>query len=344
MLAGGVNVGALLVTVTWKSPEALACIESVTVQWTVVVPIGNVVPDGGTHTAAIVPSSMSLPFAVNVTTAPDAPVAGLVTLAGGVNVGALLVTVTWKLPATLAAFESVTLQLTSVVPITNVDPDAGEQTAGIEPSSMSLPTALNVTAAPAALVAGVVMSAGGVNVGGLFVTVTVKSPEAVACIESVTVQWTVVVPIGNVVPDGGTHTAAMVPSSMSLPFAVNVTTAPAALVAPFVMLAGGVNVGALLVTITVKDPVAVRPPESVTEQFTVVVPIANTEFDDGVHVGVRELSCASEAVTVKLTCAPSGPVAAAVRFGDTVSVGGVLQNASFAAWMVIVGNTALDCA
>src|SRR5205085_1717416 len=113
-------------------------------------------------------------------------------------------------------------------------------------SSVSLPLAVNVTTAPDGLVAGVVMLAGGVNVGVPSVTVTVNEPDAVAPFESVTVQLTVVGPTGNVEPDGGTHTAAIVPSWASLPFAVKVTTAPDALVAGVVMLAGGVNVGAVL--------------------------------------------------------------------------------------------------
>ena len=121
------------------------------------------------------------------------------------------------------------------------------------------------------------MFAGGVNVGALLFTVTVNEPFAVRPPLSVTVQLTVVVPIGNVEPDGGTHTAAIEPSCGSLPFAVNVTTAPSALVANLVMLAGGVKLGPLLVTVTVNEPFAVRPPLSVTVQFTVVVPIAKVE-------------------------------------------------------------------
>ena len=72
--------------------------------------------------------------------------------------------------------------------------------------------------------------------------------------QSVTVQFTVVVPIAKVEPEAGTQTAAIGPSSTSLPVAVKVHRAPAALVAAVVMFAGGVNVGALLVTVTVNEP------------------------------------------------------------------------------------------
>src|SRR4051812_21386156 len=102
---------------------------------------------------------------------------------------------------------------------------------------------------PADVGAEVVMFAGGVNDGPLLVTVTVNDPVAFRPPLSVTVQSTVVVPRWNVEPDAGTQTAAIDPCSMSLPFAVNVTTAPAALVAGVVMFAGGVNDGPLLVTV-----------------------------------------------------------------------------------------------
>lgn len=98
------------------------------------------------------------------------------------------ITVTVNEPLAVRPFLSVTVQFTGVVPIAKVDPDTGVQTAVIAPSSTSLPVAVKLTAAPAALVAGVVMLAGGVNVGALLVTVTVNAPVAVAPFESVTVQ------------------------------------------------------------------------------------------------------------------------------------------------------------
>ena len=246
IFAGGVKVGGLLVTVTVNEPVALAPLESVTVQFTVVVAIANVEPDTAEQTAGMDPSSTSVPAAENVTTAPVLPVASLTMLAGGVNAGGLLLTVTVKEPLTADPLESVTVQFTVVVAIAKVEPDAGEQTAGITPSSTSFPAAVKVTAAPALLVASLVILAGGTNVGGLFVTVTVNDPVAVASDASVTVQFTVVVPIANVAPEAGVQTAAIGPSSASLPVAVNVTAAPAALVAGLVTFAGGVNVGGVL--------------------------------------------------------------------------------------------------
>ena len=106
-------------------------------------------------------------------------------------------------------------------------------------------------------------------------TVTVNEPCAVAPRVSVTVQFTVVVPMANVLPKAGVHTAVRAPSSTSLPDAVKVTTAPVRAVAVAVMLAGTVIVGALFSTSTLKEPPIVLPCASVTEQFTVVVPMAN---------------------------------------------------------------------
>jgi hypothetical protein len=137
---------------------------------------------------------------MNVTTAPAALVAGVVIFAGGVNVGPLFVTITLNDPVAVKPALSVTMQSTCVVPRWNVDPDAGVQAAGIDPCSMSLPFAVNVTIAPAALVAGVVMSAGGVNVGPLFVTVTVNVVLVFALSESNAVQTTGKVPIGKFPP------------------------------------------------------------------------------------------------------------------------------------------------
>ena len=96
-----------------------------------------------------------------------------------------------------------------------------------------------------------------VHIGGLLppftFTVTVNEPDTDAPWPSVTVQFTVVVPAGNVEPDAGKQTAGMTPFSTSLPFAMNDTGMPAAVGADTVMFAGGVNVGALLTTVTVNE-------------------------------------------------------------------------------------------
>ena len=55
-------------------------------------------------------------------------------------------------------------------------------------------------------------------------------------------------------------------------------------------------VGAAGDTVTLKVPGVVRPPLSVTEQLTVVVPSGNVLPDAGVQLGVRGPSSASLAV------------------------------------------------
>ncbi len=45
--------------------------------------------------------------------------------------------------------------------------------------------------------------------------------------------------------------------------------------------------GVVSCTVTVNEPVAVRPPLSVTEQLTVVVPSGKTDPEAGLQFGVR---------------------------------------------------------
>jgi hypothetical protein len=75
---------------------------------------------------------------------------------------------------------SVAEQVTLVVPNENVEPEAGEQVAGTEPSTTSEAEAENVTTAPLALVACTVMFDGSVNVGGVSsTTFTLNDAEPV---------------------------------------------------------------------------------------------------------------------------------------------------------------------
>ena len=96
-MVGSVSVGLVVsCIVTVNEPVANAPALSVTLQLTVVVPMAKV-PAAGVQTAAIGPSSTSLPIGAKLTLAPLAPVASATMLAGAVKVGALLVTVTSKL-------------------------------------------------------------------------------------------------------------------------------------------------------------------------------------------------------------------------------------------------------
>ena len=74
-------------------------------------------------------------------------------------------------------------------------------------------------------------------------TVTVKLAEPVLPAASLAVQLTVVVPIGNVEAEAGLHVTGREPSTKSVAVAVNVTAAPAELVASTIISAGTVTVG-----------------------------------------------------------------------------------------------------
>ena len=59
-------------------------------QFTVVSPIANVLPDGGTQVTGTSPSTESKALTVNETIAPCGPVALAVTVSGSVNTGGMM--------------------------------------------------------------------------------------------------------------------------------------------------------------------------------------------------------------------------------------------------------------
>jgi hypothetical protein len=136
ILDGHVIVGAVVSTViTVNEQVAVLPLASVAVQVTVVVPNGNVLPDGGLQ-ATVTPGQLSVAVAVNVTADPhSAPVIG----AGQVMVGgsvSLTVTVKVHMPTLPAA--SVAEQVTVVVPTGKAEPDAGEQVTAPTPGQLSV--------------------------------------------------------------------------------------------------------------------------------------------------------------------------------------------------------------
>ena len=94
---------------------------------TVVVVIANVEPDGGTHVTVSVPSAKSLAVGfVNVTTAPVELVASFVMFDGTpLIVGGVSVTVTLNVAVVSFVLLATAVQLTVVVVIAKVEPDAG---------------------------------------------------------------------------------------------------------------------------------------------------------------------------------------------------------------------------
>jgi hypothetical protein len=155
-------------------------------------------------------------------------------------------------------------------------------------------------------------------------TVTLNDPDAVLPALSLAEQETEVVPGGNVEPEAGLHVTGTEPSTRSDAEALYFTTAPLELVACTVISAGSFNIGGVVsTTVTLKEAKPVLPALSLAVQATVVEPNANLEPDEGVQVGFKEPSTASEAETVNLTTAPPGPVASTVISAGTVTAGPV---------------------
>ena len=335
MFAGRCNVGAVLSeTVTLKLPVARLPAVSVAEQETVVVPSGNVAPEAGVHATETLPLTRSVAVAVNVTAAPDEPVASTVMFDGRCNVGGVVfVTVTVKLPLALWPAASRAEHVTVVVPSANVLPEAGAHVGTTLPSTRSVAVAVNVTAAPDGPVAGTVMSAGRCNAGPVVSeTVTVKLPVARLPAASAAEQETVVVPSGNVAPEAGMHATETLPLTRSVAVAVNVTAAPDEPVASTVMFDGRCNVGAVLSeTVTLKLPLAVLAAASEAEHETVVDPSGNVAPDVGAQLTGTTPSTRSVAEAVNVTAAPAGPVASTVMFPGSVSVGGSVSASSRAA-------------
>jgi hypothetical protein len=114
--------------------------------------------------------------------------------------------------------------------------------------------------------------------GCVSLTVTVNEQLGPA----VELQLTVVVPFGKNEPEGGEQVTVPQPG---VAFGAKVTIAPhwfASLLV--VMFAGQVKVQ--VTTVTVNEQLAILFAASLTEQLTVVVPVANIEPLAGVHTGV----------------------------------------------------------
>src|SRR5262245_64673739 len=74
--SGTVNWGGVVSrTVTWKLPDAVLPLSSLTVQPTVVSPSPNVLPGTGVHMGMSGPSTSSSALTENGTTAPNGPLA-----------------------------------------------------------------------------------------------------------------------------------------------------------------------------------------------------------------------------------------------------------------------------
>src|SRR5450759_3452920 len=98
-------------------------------------------------------------------------------LAGAMSARSVSLTVTVKVALTVLGVSSalVAVQVTVVVPMAKVEPEAGVQlTVAVSPASSTAVGVVYVTTAPAGLVAGTVMLAGAMSARTVTLTVTVK--------------------------------------------------------------------------------------------------------------------------------------------------------------------------
>ena len=145
--------------------------------------------------------------------------------------------------------ESVAVQVTVVVPSTNVEPDNGVHDTGNDvPSTISVADwPAYVTVTPEALVASIVWDAGTVTCGATVSrTVTVNDFVPVFPLPSVAEHVTTVEPNGKVEPEAGEQEGVKVPLTMSTADAVKVEVAPEPEVASSVMSAGTVRTGTVV--------------------------------------------------------------------------------------------------
>jgi hypothetical protein len=120
-LGTNVNVGAVVsanVTVTVKLALPVLPWLSVAVHTTVVVPIGNMLPEEGVHVGVSDPSTRSVAVAAPYVTAlPLGSVAESETFAGGVTLGGVV-----SRTVTVMPFETVLASSSVAVHMTDVDP------------------------------------------------------------------------------------------------------------------------------------------------------------------------------------------------------------------------------
>jgi hypothetical protein len=238
MFAGTLSTGGVVspldsVIVTVNDLVAVLPCASVAVHVIVVVPIGKVEPElsptvgADVHDGVIEPSTRSVAVgAAYVSTLPAGLLVVSVMFAGTVIVGGVVsVTVTVNEALAVLWCASVAEHVTVVVPSGNVDPEVWSQVTPTGPSTRSFAVGfVKVATAPDALVASTVMFAGTPESIGGVVSTTVTWNEAVAVFPagSLAVQVTVVVPSGNLDPDGGVHTSVICDGGLSGSVAVTV--------------------------------------------------------------------------------------------------------------------------
>jgi hypothetical protein len=283
--------------VTVKVFTAVFPFASVAVHVTVVIAIGSAAGDAGAQTTgAEAPPTAVAVGGVYITVAPAELVASAVKLVGvPVIVGAVACTKTVKLVCAVLLWVSVAVHVTVVVPTANLEfdmeLDAGEHVTRTDAPPAAVAVGfVYVTNAPVGPPCTVMLGGVPAITGGVAWTVTVKLECALLPCASVAVQFTVVVPTGNVEPDVGVQPTRSVPSTRSVAVGfVYVTATPVG--PPCAVMLGGVPLmtGAVVSwTVTLKFDCELLPNESVAVQITFVVVIAKTDPEPGWQFGTRE--------------------------------------------------------
>ena len=251
-------------------------------QVTVVLPRAKVLPDTGTHTATVTPSTLSVALTENRADAPEEEAASTVMSACGAIIGGVVsVMVTSCGEVVLLLRESVARHITCVAPTGNV---AGALlvTTG-DASTMSDTEGEPRETAVLALVASVKIEAGAVR-NGAVVSVIVTDEVAVAVFPapSRAVHVATVVPTAKEV---GAYESAMVvvetasEVEASVRVGIERTAVASKICAPGTVMRGA----AVSVMFIAKVVVAVFPALSVLVHEIVVSPKANCKPDTGLH-------------------------------------------------------------
>jgi hypothetical protein len=155
-------------TVTVNEPLPVLPAASRAEQLTVVVPNGKVEPEAGLHVTGGFGVTASVAVAVNLTVAPDGPVASTVMFRGTETTGRVVsCTVMLKPAVPVLPAASRAVQVTLVVPTGKLAPEGGTQvTAGLgDPASLAV--AVKLTTAPPGPVASRVMLPGTITTGAV---------------------------------------------------------------------------------------------------------------------------------------------------------------------------------
>jgi len=176
----------------------------------------NVDPEGGSH-VTVRPGQLSVALVEKLTMAEHWPGGALVTMSAGQlkRGNSIFLTTIWKVQVPTLPTPSRAMHATVCVPLSNREPEGGEQVSWTTPEQSSLAVTLNATAAehwPGSVLIIRPFPPGQVSVGGVASTTLIVKAQLVELPPpSVTVQFTEVVPLGNTDPDDGWQTTTNVP-------------------------------------------------------------------------------------------------------------------------------------